>query len=539
MKPTIIGKSGSGSGFSGGDKPPSAGAVGNPNGPAPDANDHHFQTAHLLGNLRHRTISSGAITVAAQGLKFVLTMGSTMVLARLLTPGDFGLIAMVTSVTGFLRVFKDLGLSTATVQRENINHAQVSNLFWVNVAVSAVLSVVVACLAPVVAWFYREPRLVSVTLALSVTFLFSGSAVQHMALLCRQMRFKAVAVIEVGSMTVGVLSGITAALYNYGYWSLVISSVAMEASSLLFTWSISRWRPQWPVLRSGTRSMIGFGANLTVASFINCLSRNVVTMLLGRFFGAASVGIYTRALALLIRPLDQLLSPVTSVLEPMLARLQGEPERLRRTFLQVYNSMALVGFFATGLLLALARPITLVLLGSQWQQAAVIFAGFTGLALYAPLSSALGLLLISQGRGRDLLVISVVSNCMAFAGIIGGLSFGPAGVAIGWSLGGLLGAMPYTYYRLGRQGPVYAWDLWLVFLKHLPLWGIVIGTTFMALRMVAGMKPLVQLLICTPTGLLAGAIVMFSLNHTRQNRIFSNPAVAGTLILLPGRKLNG
>ena len=102
------------------------------------------------------------------------------------------------------------------------------------------------------------------------------------------------------------------------------------------------------------------------------------------------------------------------------------------------------------------------------------------------------------------------------AGIISGLPFGPAGVAIGWSVGGLFGAMPYTYYKAGRQGPVHTQDLWLVFLKHLPLWGVVFGTTFLTLLMVADMKPLVQLVICTPTGLLAGAIVIFSQRHTRQ-----------------------
>ena len=481
-----------------------------------DHNDKHFRTDHLLGNLKQRTISSGAITLASQGLTFALTLGSTMLLARLLAPRDFGLFAMVTSVTGFLRVFKDIGLSAATIQREGITHAQVSNLFWVNVAVSALLSLVVVSLAPVVAWFYREPRLVGVTLALSVTFLFSGSTVQHRALLSRQMRFKAVALIDVGSMTVAVVCGITAALCKFGYWSLVISSLAMETSGLLFTWSISRWRPQWPVLRSGTRSLVRFGANLTVSNFINCISRNVDTLLLGRFYGAYSVGIYSRAMALLMRPLDQLLGPVTTVIEPMLARLQGEPERYRRTFLQIFNAMALVGFMATGLLLALAHPITLVLLGSQWEEAPVVFAGFIGVALYAPLASALGYMLISQGRGRDMLIISVVANFTVVAGIICGLPFGPAGVAIGWSVGCLLGAMPYTYYIAGRQGPVHTLDFWLVFFKHLPLWGAVFSATFMMRLMVGDMKPLMQLLICTPIGLLVGIAVIFSLSHTRQ-----------------------
>jgi len=485
--------------------------------PAPPADAQHLRTDHLLDNLKHRTISSGFVTIASQGMKFVLTLGSTMVLARLLTPRDFGLIAMVTTVTGFLRVFKDFGLSTATVQRETITEAQVSNLFWINVAVSGALSLTVASLAPVVAWFYREPRLVAVTLVLSTTFLFSGSAVQHLALLNRQMRFKEIAVIEVGSMLVGVACGVGMALGNFGYWALVMSSVAMEGAAVVFTWSLSRWRPQWPLFHSGTRSFVRFGVSLTLAGFVNCISKNVDSTLLGRFYGADALGIYSRAMALLIRPLDQFLTPVTTVLESTLARIQGDPERYRRTFLQIYNAMAMVGFVGTGLLLALSRPVTLVLLGAKWEKASVIFAGFAGMALYAPLASALGFLLISQGRGRDLLFVSIISNVAVVAGVAAGLPFGPAGVAIGWSVVCLCCAMPYTYYVVGREGPVHARDLWLVFAKHLPLWFVVIGATWAALQLVKNLHPLLQLLICLPAGLAAAAAVIFSFPYTRQN----------------------
>src|SRR6266487_5575050 len=175
---------------------------------AATASEEHFATAHLLADLKRRTISSGFVTISAQAAKFLLTLGSTMILARLLTPRDFGLVAMVTTVVGFLRVFKDAGLSIATVQRERITHAQVSNLFWVNVAVSALGSLIVAVSAPVIAWFYRDSRLISITLLLSITFIISGATVQHRALLNRQMRFKALALIEVGSMAVGVLVGV-------------------------------------------------------------------------------------------------------------------------------------------------------------------------------------------------------------------------------------------------------------------------------------------------------------------------------------------
>src|SRR5436190_12700099 len=166
----------------------------------------HFRTDHLLRNLKGHTISSGAVTVSAQGAKFILSLISTMILARLLMPRDFGLVAMVTTVTSFLRVFKDAGLSIATVQRERITHAQVSNLFWINIAVSIVSCLVVAAMAPVLAWFYRDSRLIGITLLLSTTYLLSGSTVQHQALLKRQMRFKAMAVIEVGALTTGLIA---------------------------------------------------------------------------------------------------------------------------------------------------------------------------------------------------------------------------------------------------------------------------------------------------------------------------------------------
>jgi O-antigen/teichoic acid export membrane protein len=164
-----------------------------------DPNEKHLGTDHLLSDLKGRTISGAFITVAAQGAQFVLSLTSIMVLARLLTPKDFGLFAMVTTVMGYLRVFKDAGLSTATVQREGITHAQVSNLFWINVVMSGAIGLILATCAPVVAWFYREPRLVPITLILSSTFLLSGLTIQHTALLNRQMRFKAVAFIEVNA----------------------------------------------------------------------------------------------------------------------------------------------------------------------------------------------------------------------------------------------------------------------------------------------------------------------------------------------------
>jgi len=210
---------------------------------------------------------------------------------------------MVATITGFLRVFKDAGLSVATVQRERITHAQVSNLFWINVLVSALCGLVVAALSPLIARFYHNPKLVSVTLLLSLTFLISGSTVQHQALLKRQMRFKMLAFIDLGSMAVGAVIAVLMASLGFGYWSLVGSSLSMEGSAFLLTWSISRWRPQLPVRNSGIGPLVSFGTHRTIADFMTSLARGSDNLLIGRVYGAISVGLYSRASALLIRPM--------------------------------------------------------------------------------------------------------------------------------------------------------------------------------------------------------------------------------------------
>src|SRR5436305_5136387 len=186
-----------------------------------ERNQEHIKTDHLLPDLKRRTISGGVVTGSAQAAKFGLNLVSTVILARLLTPRDFGLVAMVTAVTGFLAMFRHAGLATPTVQREHLTHAQVSNLFWINLGVSGLCALILAALSPIMARFYHDSRITYITLVLSTTFLIGGFRVQHLALLKRQMRFKAIALIVVSSMATGVCVGVVLVLVLYGYWVLI------------------------------------------------------------------------------------------------------------------------------------------------------------------------------------------------------------------------------------------------------------------------------------------------------------------------------
>jgi len=469
-----------------------------------ERNQQHIKTDHLLPNLKRHTISGGAVTMSAQAAKFALNLASTVILARLLTPRDFGLVAMVTAVTGFLATFRHAGLSTPTVQREHITHAQVSNLFWINLGVSGLCALILAALSPAIAWFYRDPRITYITLVLSTTFLIGGFRVQHLALLKRQMRFKAIALIEVGSMATGVLVGVVMALLHYRYWSLVGLSLATEIGAFLLTGSVSRWRPQLPSRGSGIGPLVAFGAHQTAGNFIFSLARGFDNLLIGRAYGPAAVGLYSRGAALVMRPMEQFLLPIDAVFLPTLSRLQSQPERYRSTFLRLYEAIAISVFFLSSLLLALALPLTLVLLGRKWEPASAIFAGFTFTAIQLPLSSAANWLLTSQGRGKDILRVTSIAAFLTLASFIVGLPFGPVGVAIAFSATGLLIRMPILYYIAGRRGPVSTSDLWTRFLRHLPLWVVMFVATWLTRATVADLHPLIQLLICAPVGLLVG-----------------------------------
>ena len=471
-----------------------------------DRNQQHIDADHLLPNLKRHTIVGGAIMISAQAAKFVLSLGSTVILARLLTPRDFGLVAMVTAITGFLAVFQHAGLATPTVQREHITHAQISNLFWINLGVSAFCAIIVAASSPIMARFYHDSRITYITLALSTTFLIGGFRVQHLALLKRQMRFKAIALIEVGSMVVGVAVGVVMALLDYRYWSLVGLSLATEIASFLLTGLVSRWKPQLPSRGTGIGPLVAFGAHQSAGNFIFSMARGCDNVLLGRFYGPLAVGVYSRAAALLTRPIEQFLLPVNSVFLPALARLQSRPERYRSTFLRLYEAIAMSAFFFSSLPLALATPVTLILLGPKWTQVSAVFAGFTLTAIQLPLSTAANWLLTSQGRGKDILRVTSINAILTLASFIVGLPFGPLGVALAFSSIGLLVRTPIMFYITGRSCPVSTSDLWTRLLRHLPLWVVMLVATWAMRTVIGHTNVLAELVICASVGMLAGVI---------------------------------
>lgn len=476
-----------------------------------------LSTDHLVQDIGSRAISGGLVTVGAQAAKFILNFTAAAVLARLLSPRDFGLVGMVFGITGLVALFKELGLSTATVQRKTITQQQVSNLFWVNVLVSGLLTVMTVGLAPLIAKFYHDPRVSGIMVALSLTFVLTGSTVQHQALLTRQMRFRTIAMIEVTSMLVGFTSACCLAKWGAGYWALVAQQLVTAATSLLLVWYCSRWRPGMPSRNSGVRPMLSFGAHLTIADFLGLLMMNSDSILIGRAFGAAPLGLYTRANVLLARPLQQVLAPINAVLTPVLSRLQGDPERYRRSFMRAYEMLALIIFSFAAMCLALAAPLVLVILGPKWRDVIPLFSVFALVAVSWPLSEAAVWLFQSQGRGREQLQNHSIGGAVTLASYVIGLHWGPLGVVTALATTSMMIRLPIAFYFAGRQGPVVTADLWKAFCSYLPCWGAVYLTTGIAHILVKDAAPIVQLLICVPIALGTGAALLLVFRRPRES----------------------
>ena len=401
-----------------------------------------LSTEHLQADLKGHSVRGGFLTITSQGTQFVIQTVSTVALARLLTPADFGLVAMVVAVTGLGQAFADLGLSEATIQSEHINQNQVSTLFWINIAIGVGLAVITASLAPVLAWFYREPRVNEITVVTSLTFLICGLRAQHEAILRRQMRFSALVVRDIVSLALGVFVAVTMALRGAGYWALVAQPLITNFSQMVLSWLMVKWVPGLPRLDSKVRSMVAFGGNVAASYLIMTVNRSADNALVGWYWGAGPLGLYSRAYNLLMLPVRHLSIPAGSVVIPAFSRMQSDRERFARYYLRAMNLIFWIAAPVFGFLFVAAGPVITLVLGTQWKSAAPVFQILAISAVGQLLLESTIWLFVSQGHSDRLLKLLLIVSPVVVGSFAIGLPFGIMGVALSGSLV-LLAILPW------------------------------------------------------------------------------------------------
>lgn len=405
-----------------------------------------FQGSREGGELRRRAVRSAGVTVLSQGAVFAVQVIATVVLARLLTPADFGVVTMVTTFSLLIMSFGLNGYTEAVLQRNDIDHLLASNLFWINLGVGLLATVGFAAAGSLLARFYGDPRVAQVAVGMSLTIFISSTSVVHVALLKRALRFSSTSANDIVASAVSVSVSILLAWMGWGYWALVAGAVARLLIQSIGAWYLCQWLPSLPRRVKGTGSVIWFAMHVYGRYSVNYFARNTDNLLVGWRFGPVSLGFYKKAYDLFLLPANQLLAPVSEVVLSTLSRLDRNSLQYRRYFLNGLSILAFVGMGAGALLTLIGKDLIRLLLGHKWDAAGQIFTYFgPGIGIML-IYATHGLIHLSIGRADRWFRWVIVEFTVTASLFLIGLRWGPVGVAAAWSASFWILTLPGFWY---------------------------------------------------------------------------------------------
>lgn len=391
-----------------------------------------------MSGLREKTLNglkwNGAGHVARQALQFAISV----VVARALSPQEFGLMGMIGVFSGLAGLFVGLGLGMALVQRETLEDRHLSTIFWVNLACGAALTAGFAAASPAIARFYGEPLLRNLTLAVAFNFIIGSFSIVQRSMLIRNMDFRALFIIETTAAVCAGAAAVGGALAGWGTWSLVAQSLVLTTASAIMLWRLSAWRPSWSVDAAALRELWGYSSNFMGFSLLTFSDRNLDNLLIGKFIGPSALGVYARAYGLMLLPLDQVTPILTRVMFPVLSVLQRDREGVKRIYLRATRAIALVSFPMMLGLMAAARPLILTLYGEKWRGAIPLVEILCLTGLSQSLGTTVRWIYNSQGRTDLQFRWGICAFFVRSLSFVVGLNWGVLGVTVAYAASDLV-----------------------------------------------------------------------------------------------------
>jgi polysaccharide transporter, PST family len=405
-----------------------------------------------------KSVRGGAMSVAARGINAIVQIGSVLFLARLLSPEDYGLVSMVTALTGFAPALVDLGTRDAIVQRTSITKGEVSALFWFTIIVGCVFAVLAAASGPLISRFYGEPRLTMIVLVSSTTFIAYALSVQHYALMRRALMFQELAVLEIVSNVASAVAAITVALMGYHYWALVVRPIFTPLFLAVGVWFKCRWMPGKPEITTGVKETMRFGLNVTGFCMTDFAARSGDRVAIGYRSGPVGLGLYQNALFVYDNLIDVLVFPLHGVAVASLSKLRHDLAELRRQWGKALSAVAFYAMPAFGLLAVTSQDLISMLLGKKWESAGILLSVLALRGIPQCVERTLGWLHVTAGRTDRWMRWGVLTTCLQFVAVFAGLPFGPMGVAVAYVICAFILFVPALAYA-GRPLEIGASDV--------------------------------------------------------------------------------
>ena len=410
------------------------------------------------GNFRSVAAKGMAFIALGQAIKLLVHLTAIVVLSRLLGPSEFGVFAMISPLLALAAIVRDGGLTSAVLQRQSIADSELTALFWISLVWGIGLAALLSLLAPLIAGFYNEPRLTPLVVASSVIVIAGSLSLQHMSLLNRALRFRTLAAIDAGSLTLGYLVGGCVAMITKSYWALWAVNCTTALAIAAASWTACRWRPGRPRYGGGINDILRVGGNVTLSGLFDFLIRSVDGILIGRFRGGFELGLYSRSYRIVLLPLIFVSAPLDRLVLPSLVRMQGDRDRYRKVYRLALQAPLLAIMPSMVIIMAAPEPVCLLLLGKSWIAAAPMLAWLAIAGSLQLVTSSLNSLLISQARASELTALNAFSFVFACAAFAIGLPFGAQGVAAAYAVSEILRS-PISVWWATRIGPVRTNDV--------------------------------------------------------------------------------
>lgn len=396
-------------------------------------------------------VRGGTVAMIGQVTKVVLQIAGLVLLGRLIGPAEFGMVAMVMAVLGVAEVFRDFGLSSAAIQADVLTRGQRNNLFWISTGLGLAFMLAGFAASFGIATFYHDDRLVSVAAVLSSTFALNGLQAQFTAELARQLRFSALAATDLAAAFIALVAALLAALWGLGHWALVIQIVVQAFVGLALRATLAHWLPGWPSRRDSVRGLVRYGWNLMLTQTLIYLSSNLDKVLIGNRFGAATLGVYTRAMQIVVLPATQLFGPVTNVALPILSRLRSRPDEFGSQVLNAQRALGYPVVACLGAAVAVADPFLVLLMGEPWGPVVPLFRLLAAAALFQVVNYVIYWVFLALGQTGSHFRYSLVSRSILILGVVVGAATGVEGVAVGYLIG-TVAAWPLALWWVWRLG---------------------------------------------------------------------------------------
>jgi len=380
---------------------------------------------NLKFQILHGLSWSGSAQIIRQLVQFI----TTVILARILNPHDFGLVSMVTVFSGFGTLFGDFGLGSALIQRKEITKEQINSVFWFNIFMGVFLTSLFIGCAPIISKFYHQPQLMLITVVISFIFIINSFSIVQKALLQKNMQFKIIALCDIFSIGIASIFGISMAYKSYGVWSLVSFYLLQILFNAILIWFLAKWKPGFNFNFRALRDLFSFSMNLIGFNAINYWSRNLDSLLIGKFLGTNQVGFYARAYNLMMLPMTQVLVFLTQVMFPVLSSIQDDKNRAKAVYLNATRMIALFTFPLMIGLFVVSEPFILAIYGEKWHPVVPILRLLCLVGMLQSVGSTVGWIYNSQARTDIQLKWGIINAIILFISFIIGLRWGVLGVA--------------------------------------------------------------------------------------------------------------